>query len=134
MRLFARADGAITVAERSIEVGATPRVLPGFVGAVAETLDFDDETNGDLADALESSTAPFRLSGGVLTRDGLAVTIAAPGRFVQDREQIQQALGVLDTLIDASNAGSLSAAQSQQALRLLLRVARYVLKWIARRG
>ena len=134
MRVYANPDASIMAALRSVEMGAPASVRPLYAMSSAETLDFDEETNETLATALETESRRFRLAGGVLTRDGVTVTPAAPGRFFQDRDQIQQALGAIDTLIDAAQAGNLTAAQSQQALRILLRVARYVLRWIARSG
>jgi hypothetical protein len=135
MRLYANADGGLLRATPGVEVGApTTRLWPPFAGTV-ETLDFDDDTNGPLVEALVANTAPYRLSGGALTKDGTPVTIAPPGRFIQDRDQIQQALGQLDTFLESLDGGTnLTAAQVQQAIKFLLRFARYVLRWIVRRG
>jgi hypothetical protein len=135
MRIYANADSTIMTAVRSVEIGAPAARPPLSVSLAAETLDFDDETNTGTATAIETEPGRFRLSGGVLTRDGASVTINPPGRFIQDREQIEQALGQLVTFLESLDAGqNLTAAQVQQAIKFLLRVARYVLRWIVRRG
>ena len=140
MRLCLRADGSFLSVQPDVEYGAAPVSLaPVILDPVAGTFDFDTATNAALADDIVQDyhvrqAFRYRVADGVLTRDGTPVTIAPPDQFHQDREQIQQALGVINTLIDAAQAGNLTAAQTQQALRILLRVARYVLRWIARRG
>jgi len=141
MRIFARADGGIltTIPAVGPGDGAVSVPLP-MVSQIARTLDFDTETNQVLVDDIQLDVHGDRsgryavTAAGLLTKDGALVTIAAPGQFTQDRSQVQAALGQLDALIDAANAGNLTAAQSQQALRLLLRAARFILRWIIRRG
>ena len=135
MRVYANPDGSIMAAVRSVVFGAPASVSTFHASRAAAVLDLDEATNTVTADALETDSGTFRLAAGVLSRNGTPVVIAPPGQHIQDRDQIQQALGQLDTFLQNLDAGqNLTAAQVQQAIRFLLRFARYVLRWILRHG
>jgi hypothetical protein len=134
MRIFLTVDGTPIAAARGIDPGDPP-VFPAHAIGYAGTFDFDEETNVALVDAVAGDVTAYRVIAGVLTKDGAAVTVAAPGRFIQDRDRIQQSLGQLDTLITRLDGGTdLTAAQRQEAFLFLLRAVRYILRWIVRRG
>jgi len=134
MRLFARADGAIAGME-DVMPGEAARWQRVMATEPAETLDFDTETNAPLVDSLLTERDRYGLRGGVLTKDGVPVTPNPPGRYLQDRQQVEQALGQLDTLLAKLDGGTdLTVAERQQAFRFLLRAVRFILRWIVRRG
>ena len=135
MRIFARADGTVIASHYSLDPGDPP-------GAVlvpetpAMTLDFDSETNTALAENVDYEPHRYRVvTGGVLTKDAVPVTINAPSEYERDREQIEQALTQLDTLIARLDGGTdLTVAQRQDAFLFLLRAVRYIRRWIVKRG
>jgi hypothetical protein len=141
MRLFLHADGSFLSVQPDVEFGAPPVSLaPVILDPVAGTFDFDTATNPALADDIVQDfhvrrTFRYRVTAGALTRDSAPVTVNPPGQFYQDRDNIQQALGQLDTFLQSLDAGqNLTAAQVQQAIKFLLRFARYVLRWMLRHG
>ena len=54
-------------------------------------LTFDETTNPDLIEALLEDWNAHTMPGGVLTRDGVAVPIAAPGQQYSARQQLTAA-------------------------------------------
>lgn len=120
MRVFARPDGTVITVARKIDPGDPP-VFPAQAIGYAATFDFDESTNAALATDLSTSTAPYSVVAGVLSKNGATVTPAAPGRFVQDKQAIAAMLAKLDA------DTSLTVAELRQALRVMLR-------WMVRRG
>jgi hypothetical protein len=88
---------------------------PNYVG-VAETLEFDPETNEAPALGLKTSSSLFALAGGTLYREGQAVTVNPPSTAYTER---QQALALVQTLktFNGLNWAGLTTAQKSEALR-----------------
>ena len=80
-----------------------------------QSLDFDPDTNGQLATGLLAQWDRLRLNAGVLTRDGVVVTINPDGPAGKDAKMMTQ----IRALLDADTA--LSAAQLRAILRFILR-------------
>lgn len=134
MRLYADAAGGILRAQTGVEPGAQNVMVFPPLDGVASTLDLDDETNGALAADLTANAAPYRLSGGVLSKAGAPITIAAPSRSILDREYVQAQAGAVDNAIQLlAGGGALTNAQRDQAILTLLRALRFVVRWILKR-
>jgi hypothetical protein len=122
MRVFADASGVILRAQSGVEPGAPPVTpMPPIEGVITQTLDFDDESNQALVADLQASTAPYRLTAGVLTKNGAAVTIAGPGRTLRDKQFAMEKLAELE-------------ADRDLTINQIGRVLRFVLRWIVRHG
>jgi hypothetical protein len=125
MRIYARPDGSLVAARDSVAPGDPATLIgPGFPEAPtipAATLDFDSETNRPLAADIPANHRAYRLVAGVLSKNGVPVTINAPGRAVRDRDF------ALEKLAELEADGVLSDAHQDRVLR-------FVLRWIVRQG
>jgi hypothetical protein len=125
MRLYARADGTLVASNDRINPGDPVTLIgPGFPEAPtvpAATLDVDTETNAALVADVVANAAAYRLAAGVLTKNGAAVTINAPGRAVRDREFAMEKLAELE-------------ADRDLTINQIGRVLRFILRWIVRHG
>lgn len=102
--LYADASGVVThYASGSIGPTAAP--------PAAASLDFDAETNPQLAGALSVSLAGFRLTNGALSRNGVAVPVNADGAAERDRKLLAAIKAKLDS----------DTAPTAQELRVILR-------------
>ena len=64
-----------------------------FFGAPEEfddTLEFDVETNEEMLSALDSDWNAHTLSGGILRRNGIPITINPPGQHFLDRATVKE--------------------------------------------
>jgi hypothetical protein len=102
---------------------ATPE-LPGYIPTpptnAPNVLEFDEESNPAVLSGLIATPASWRLLAGVLTRDGVAVTLAQ-SRAYRDKQF------ALEKLAELEADGVLSDAHQDRVLR-------FVLRWIVRQG
>lgn len=119
MRIYSNPDGSIMAAVRSIDVGAPTSASTFHESRATASLDIDETTNEATANAIDADSRTFRLAAGVLTQNGVAVVIAAPGRAVRDREFAMERLAELES--DAT-----------LTLNQIGRVLRFILRWIIR--
>jgi hypothetical protein len=121
LRLTAAADG--TLVTWSVVPHGTD--LPP---AGPRDLDVDDTTNPLLVAALDTDGQSFRLTAGALTRNGQPFAVNPPGQAEQERLTPANVAAVLDQLQAFRDAASLSNAQRDAAIRLLCRIAQFMIR------
>jgi hypothetical protein len=121
LRLTAAADG--TLVTWSVVPHGTD--LPP---AGPRDLDIDDTTNPLLVAALDTDGQSFRLTDGALTRNGQPFAVNPPGQAEQERLTPANVAAVLDQLQAFRDAGSLSNAQRDAAIKLLCRISQFFIR------
>jgi hypothetical protein len=99
-RIYADANGALLRLLKNADEEAQYGAPAGAVG----TLDFDEATNAGVLDGIVADWDAHTLIGGVLSRAGVAVPIAAPGQQFAARQQLAAAKQTIQ-----GNASGLSA-------------------------
>ena len=90
--MYAKASGEIIRFLRNAEQEQErPAPPPG----TADTLAFDSATNREIVLAYDRDCDSLRLSGGVLRRNGVPMTVNPPGRAYQDRQRLPDILAQL---------------------------------------
>lgn len=124
--IYARADGVLHTVRGDRSTSTVER--PSSADAPL-TLDLDEETNTELAEALYFRSDEFRLQPNALTpgapqllRNSVPVTIAPPTRAFTDRK----ALPTILTKLAADSA--ITAAEQRVVNRVVLRVLRDALR------
>lgn len=122
-KVYYNAAGAILGYSHTDAEDAIAFPSPPAGQAPGSPLAFDETTNAAALQSLDGQVTGFRFSdhtcpGGVLTRKGAAMTIAAPSAAFSDRQAVRANLAALFT---ALRAGTATAAQQQRVLAFLLR-------------
>lgn len=126
--LYANATGEIL---RFLATEELERRYPDPPEGTAFTLAFDESTNDVLCADLGQSTDPYTMPGGVLRRDGQAVTIAPPSDEYTDQQQL---LNYWQNLQQYLALNSPTNAQSVAAIKIIIRVCRLFYRALQRLG
>jgi hypothetical protein len=100
----------------------------GLPPAGPSDLDLDETTNPTLVAALDQDGRSFRLVGGALSRNGQPFTINPPGAAETEKLTPANVSAVLDQLQAFRDAASLSNAQRDAAIKLLCRIAQFMIR------
>lgn len=121
-RIFADATGAII----RVLAGARDEAEFGPPASFTSSLELDPETNPAVLPAIAADHNGHRLVAGVLSRNGVAYTISPPGEDEAVRLQVAASTQLLrDYLALATPTG----AQTAAALKVLIRLALWLLRW-----
>jgi len=116
---------------KAFRIGLSDEAPPAVF---AESLEFDPVTNPTLYDEICNTfdSADWRLSGGVLTKDGVVVTVQPWANDQQDKRDfsqgLQQALTDLQTISTATFANN---TQRDNAIHRLAQIQRVMLRRLA---
>jgi hypothetical protein len=120
--LYADASGVIL---RFLPTREMEARYPTPPGAATATLSFDEATNQALVQDLAASTDSYRLTAGVLSKNGSPVSITAEGPDRQDRAALATIDGELAAYISLSSP---TASQTVAVVKLLCRVDRFLIR------
>lgn len=125
MRLYANTAGEILCLLRIEE--AMHR-FPSPPDGTAGTLEFDMASNQALVADLACSTDPYRLTGGTLHRDGVAVTIHPESLATRERRQVREIARYIKGYDRTSTTVDRDRAQLEALSRAVLILGRVVLR------
>src|SRR5687767_3572844 len=129
-RVFADDQGRILQVRRDVMGDDDP--FAGSPPTHRWMVAIDESANADVVRALERVPDEWSLLNGTLTRNGQPVTLAESADF-RDRENVRQAASQVDNAIQLlAGGGSLTNVQRDQAILILLRAVRYLMRWVAR--
>ena len=126
--VYADAAGEIL---RFLESEAMERQYPDPPPGTAFTVAFDEDTNEALCADMGTSTDPYDAPGGVLRRNGQAVTIAPPSAEYTDHQQLMTYWQNLQAYLGLNNPTN---AQSVAAIKTIIRVLRLFYRVLRRSG
>lgn len=121
-RIFADATGAII----RVLAGARDEAEFGPPASFESSLEFDAETNPTVLPAIAADHNGHRLTAGVLTHNGVAYTISPPSEDEVVRQQVAASTQQLRDYLALSNP---TGAQTAAALKVLIRLALWLLRW-----
>lgn len=127
-KVYASAAGAII---RFLATEAEEREYPDPPPGATIAVDFDEDTNAAVVAGLQSAPLEHDAVGGVLRRNGAAVTLAPPSAEYTDRAQLQTYWGNLQTYLGLNNPTN---AQSVAAIKTIIRVLRLFYRVLRRSG
>jgi hypothetical protein len=126
--LYADGVGAIlTFLATELDEQMHPETPPGTTYTVA----FDEEANSAVVQAITEHFAEHDCAGGVLHRNGQAVTIAPPSAEYTDLQQLQTYWNNLAAYLALNNPTN---AQSVAAIKTIIRVLRLFYRALRRSG
>lgn len=117
--IYAAADGTLI---RALFTPDEERQYPDPPPGTAQTIKFHTDTNAALIAGIDRDWNAHRVVGGVLQRNGQAVTINGPSEETVLRETERATLDAL--LARIQQGGNLTAQEIRQALQITLRDAR----------
>ena len=127
-KIYADTAGAII---RFLASEEEERAWPNPPAGTVYTVDFDEDTNGAVVDALTRFFDEHDCVGGVLHRNGQVVTIAPPSAEYTDRQQLATYWTNLAAYLALNNPTN---AQSVAAIKTIIRVLRLFYRVLRRTG
>jgi hypothetical protein len=115
-KIYGDADGNII---RLLQTDDEEKIFGAPATAYTAVVELDADTNADVIKALLTDWNSHSMPGGVLTRNGQAVTIAADNTIVTDR----RAMATLRSgLVDYYKLASPTNAQNVAAIKAIIRL------------